>query len=195
VKRIILLAAALLLIYAAGQTAMNLWTCWSPETKANVFVAAGTILLAVATFWSVWETRLVIRGEDRRHQQSFAPSLRLDSSATPIGVFCVTNRGKGLASNIRVHLTVPVYFLATSGVETSEQVTVERTISQVAVREKAFLNLHSGLPERNYHAVAAHAVIFAYEDMFGNEYGTLYHDWNRNEFDFEWNQPQSLQLR
>ena len=67
-KRFALLATGLLFVYAIGQYTMNHWTAWTPETKASVWVAVGTLLLAVATAWSVWETRLVIRGEDRRQE-------------------------------------------------------------------------------------------------------------------------------
>jgi hypothetical protein len=107
-KRIALLVVGLLLVYAVGQYAMNHSTAWTPETKASVWVAVGTLLLAIATAWSVWETRLVIRGEDRRHQQSFAPSVRLIG---PQGYgnsnrfwYVIKNKGFGLANDVSVSL-------------------------------------------------------------------------------------------
>lgn len=61
----------------------------------------------MATFWSVWETRLVIRGEDRRHQQGFAPLLTLadhtNSGAHYEQGFTLWNEGQGIALNVRFH--------------------------------------------------------------------------------------------
>ena len=101
--------AGALAFYTISQYLMNHSTTWDAATKASVFVAAGTLLLAVATAWSVWETRAVIRGEDRRLQQSLAPYLTFrfqraqpDLGDEEITGFQVTNSGYGLARDVAI---------------------------------------------------------------------------------------------
>jgi len=79
-----------------------------------------------------------------------------------------------------------------SNSESSDDITDERSISQVAPKEKAFVNFLVRAPQREYQRIAVHAVTLTYDDMFGNEYRTIYSDWNKNEYAFTWERPDSL---
>jgi hypothetical protein len=82
---------------------------------AEIGTAVGTLALAVATFWSVSRTNAVIRGEDRRHQQQFAPLVKLVFSLTgsqnafkanddPVQGFAAVNIGNGIAVNVEIEI-------------------------------------------------------------------------------------------
>jgi hypothetical protein len=200
VIRIVVLVAILLVAFAAGQYVMNRWTVWTPDTEASVWVAVGTLLLAVATAWSVWETRLVIRSEDRRHQQSLAPSLRLERSEGDLGVFYLVNKGMGLATRVRIQLSATLEFSmasnpagASNGL-TSEAVSYGKDVSQVATDDKIAINVLAGQSERSYQIVSPKAVTIAYEDMFGNPYKTVYTNWTIDDNDSSWEQPEALKV-
>jgi hypothetical protein len=87
----------------AGEKAL-FWT--------NVLVAFGTLALALVTVASMLGTRAVIRGEDRRFQQSLAPYVTasfytadLDSpKREEVRGFNLRNTGYGMARNIRVRI-------------------------------------------------------------------------------------------
>jgi hypothetical protein len=70
----------------------------------DVAVAAGTLALAIVTVASVLETRAVIRGEDRRHQQGYAPFLTLgdhfNTGADYENGYTLWNKGDGIALNV-----------------------------------------------------------------------------------------------
>ena len=176
---------------------MNHWTTWDAWTKASVWVAFGTLALAVVTVVSVLETRSVSsrRGSTASAELCNEVSGLESASDEPFGVFALTNRSNGLANQIRVTAKLTLYFVVLRGDiarESSEDVTYDGTISQVAPSEKVFINLLSQAAKRDNRRIAVHAVSLAYEDMFGNEYTTAYSDWERNEYNFVWRQPDSL---
>lgn len=83
------------------------------EVKANIFVAVGTLALAVTTWWSVSETRAVIAAEERRHQQRLSPvcvlqeaSSRLEGIDLDVSLW-VVNIGTGPAMWVNLRL-IPV---------------------------------------------------------------------------------------
>jgi hypothetical protein len=71
----------------------------------NVLVALGTLALAGVTYWNVRQTNFVIAGEERRHQQQFAPLVELYRSQNAIDY---QNIGTGLA--LRIHIMITVAF-------------------------------------------------------------------------------------
>jgi hypothetical protein len=215
VVRIAILAGALLLLYAVGQYAMNHWTCWAPETKASVWVAVGTLLLAVATAWSVWETRLVIRGEDRRHQQSFAPFLvvgdHFNNGEDYHEGYTLHNYGSGVALDIsftvRGKATLQKFTAALGYMSEAdhekwvaehtqfESRDLDDTYSCSAMWEggtqtftQAAMTVASGvLTDVTYSFCAVQ-----YSDTFGNRYETRYTDSRLDKF--KWIQPDSLRI-
>jgi hypothetical protein len=197
-KRIALLVVGLLLVYAVGQYAMNHWTAWTPETKASVWVAVGTLLLAVATAWSVWETRLVIRGEDRRHQQSFAPMLKLvwrEGSKANEFHYLILNDGMGMAVNISLDYSGHVNGSTTVPGAVPKPVAADVTDSLSFSQVKGVVEVMITVPPPDgayYHSLALSKVTLRYHDMFGNPYKTLYNDWQNKRQEFDWEQPDSL---
>jgi hypothetical protein len=211
VLRIGLLSLGVLLVYAASQYAMNHWTTWDASTKASVLAAGGTILLAVATFWSVWETRLVIRGEDRRQQQGLAPYLTAtfeidrgkDGRHDEIIGFQVKNAGYGIARNVSIHLHA--YTSICNEGETFEErleqakkekrpFTLEAVCDVIAEKssEVMYIDRDRGVGPARDQTVVAKAVI-RYVDTFGNEYSTIYENWDDGPS--RWTTPKNLQLK
>lgn len=106
----------------------------------NVAVAFGTLALAVVTLASVLETRAVLRGEDRRHEQSYAPFLTLgdylNTDEKYEGGYTVRNSGMGIALSItfevRGRVTVASFDFPPGPVD-APMTTIEE---QTAYREK-----------------------------------------------------------
>lgn len=215
--RILVLILGVATVIVATQYSMNHWSHWSAETKANVWVAVGTILLAVATFWSVWETRLVIRGEDRRHQQTFAPFLLLqdnldDSNAHERG-YTIYNIGSGVALNVAVEVvgcaTISTFHRPpgihnfTTLQEQEAFVEKHSTLSDYHLRDvyscsalaegrEVFFRSPLAKTADKVTAVGYSSCSIRYQDMFGNRYETRYTD---DRLDgFEWIQPESLRV-
>src|SRR5579863_3852771 len=67
--------AALVLIAVVQWMMVRAFPDWNAETRASVWVAIGTIFLALATCLSILETRAVVRAEDRRMQNALSPLL------------------------------------------------------------------------------------------------------------------------
>ena len=91
----------------------------APGDKAlfwtNLAVAVGTLTLAAVTYWNVTQTNRVIAGEDRRHQQQFAPLIVLYDYTEPDKMgnrygFGISNIGLGLAIDIVVAIRATLYF-------------------------------------------------------------------------------------
>ena len=90
----------------------------------NVSVAIGTLALAVATVWNISQTNKVIAGEDRRHQQQFAPLVQFNDYTHGgndfQSGFSAVNIGNGLAIDITVEVRglhrfdAPIQFEVTS---------------------------------------------------------------------------------
>lgn len=78
------------------------------EFWVNFGVAAGTLLLAMFTAQSVQETKEVLRGEDRRHQQGFAPFVTLgdhfNNNEDYQPGFTAHNIGKGVALDVQIRI-------------------------------------------------------------------------------------------
>lgn len=180
----------------------------------NLTVGLGTLLLAGVTVRSVLETRAVVRAEDRRMQQGFAPYLTASfrrgegaESSCIIG-FAIKNEGYGLARNIQVEATYYSY--------ESEGDPEETTIDRVAeaktygkgpytlaaacevVPEKgervAYIDYSPYYPDamvRDSEAVVEKATL-RYQDMFDNHYETVYTDWYQR--DSKWLPPASLRI-
>jgi hypothetical protein len=214
VVRIAILAGALLLLSAAGQYVMNRWTCWTPETKASVWVAVGTLLLAFATAWSVWETRLVIRAEDRRMQQRLAPYVTarfktvMRVAGNEIEGFDFKNSGYGIARDvsIKVEAYYSPYIEGGTYDERLESVkkanasvlTLDAACDVIAEKEPASVSIDlmdhvrvygSGIKSDGILVLSAR---IKYLDTFGNRYETIYDNWH--ELVTRWIRPTSLQM-
>jgi hypothetical protein len=219
--QVLALILIVLAAIAAGQYAMDHWTDWNAQTKASAWVAAGTIALASATFWSVLQTLNVIRGEDRRHQQGYAPFLLLGDSINNgeeyNAGYTLKNKGDGIALNItfqiRGQATVATFRFPPDVPGFTD---IEK--------HKAFLEEHKTLV---YHELVdteslsasfpggwdtfsqevfrkppgnlaeLEDVIYSfcliqYNDVFGNPYETRYTDDRLDRY--EWIQPQSLRI-
>lgn len=215
--RIPILLALMVPVGIVGQLAMSRWTQWTVETKASVWVAVGTLLLAVATAWSVWETKMVLRGEERRHQQSQAPLLVVldnpNRDETYTRGFTIRNRGTGIALHPRLMIrgTVTISKL---------KLPPGNRFFSTTQEQQAFNEKHTVVEYHDFESTKAWSASYAngwdtfdeeilanpdgsiddiaysrckviYYDMFGNQYETRYTD---NHLDrFEWVQPQSLQ--
>jgi hypothetical protein len=91
----------------------------------NVFVAIGTLALAIATTWNIRQTNKVIAGEDRRHQQQFAPLVQVNDythggTDYQSGVTAF-NIGYGLAIDVQVVVRGTQYFNDPIEVEVSPE--------------------------------------------------------------------------
>lgn len=100
----------------------------SLEALASILVAVGTFVLAYFTWQSISRTNDVIAGEDRRHQQSFAPLLVIEAQAAqrPVGDGAETgiriyNIGYGLALNVGVVLRGTLSYSTTRQYDDTEE--------------------------------------------------------------------------
>lgn len=194
----------------------------SPDNKAlfwtNVFVAVGTLALAVVTVVSLFQTRAVIFGEDRRHQQGFAPLLTLsdhfNSHEEYQPGYTLYNIGKGIA----LHVSVRVAGEATT---TTYDLPPGATFFPTEDERKAFLKKHAVTKsteiDDSYDCSAltdGGSTFFVqqffvdsfpiitnvqyskcsilYSDMFGNRYSTVYDDDRLGKY--RWIQPKHLRI-
>ena len=188
---------AALLAYAIGQTLMNLFTCWSAETKASVWVAIGTLTLALVTGWSVYQTRTIVAAEDKRHMQTFVPLAIIVRGPTyhvaqNLFTLRVVNNGKAPLLNLRIELTgeANLQHINNSSARfhsvLDETMTLsaleERNPYDVALRKVSVPGLPDyWLPEDAWNASAT----LRYTDIFGNEFVTCYADLTKlNEYHF-----------
>ena len=189
---------------------MQFFTCWDAGTKASVYVAIGTIGLAVATFWSVYQTRAVISGEDRRHQNAYAPLVVCQGfpyeSGSPTQnrfLACLLrNDGMGMALNITVDVKGRIQKReSTPGLGEGQHhsdFTANGTAALIPNRkDEHWASIFMLTLPDGFLALDIHRVAIQYEDQFGNLYETLYQDWQAKPgpaaFD-EWRQPQYLKI-
>lgn len=188
---------AAVLAYAIGQTLMNLFTCWSAETKASVWVAIGTLALALVTAWSIYQTRAIVAAEDKRHMQTFVPLAIVSRGLTyhtaqNLFSIAVVNNGKAPLLNLRIELTgeANLQHINDSSLRFHSVLNETMTLSALEERnpQKVFLRNASvpglpdyGLPENAWNASAT----LRYTDIFGNEFITGYADLTKlNEYHF-----------
>jgi hypothetical protein len=168
--------------------------CLDASTKANIWVAVGTLGLALITWASLNQTRTVIAAEDRRHQQGYAPLLLLTPTELVGGHFnaAVYNAGQGLA--IKVLVVLEGRFSTTQLVNTPPTMALmpmpdrpipeSSTIHHIGVVPTG-ANAGISFPQEGaeYATASLMRVRIEYADMFGNEYVTIYraHTINANE--------------
>lgn len=150
---------------------------------SSMWVAAGTLALAGMTWWSVSRTNAVISGEDRRHQQGFAPLLVLKTQSErltlpqgasfPIQRTVIVNEGIGLALRVNVWYHTPK---------------IHSTHALGAVAPGAHIQIN-GLNQEE----STSPVRLEYSDMFGNLYET-YYEKGADHNKYEWKQPRHLKL-
>jgi hypothetical protein len=183
---------------AAIQVAMNQFTSWSPEAKASVWVAIGTLALAAVTAWSVYQTRSIIGAEDRRHQQGFAPLLVFDGHHIVAGnlFYLIKNVGMGMAIGVMVRTEGTFYSSEFQrGIipmtpyperpyegETSHALIVKDDIGDIII--------HPMPPD--YGGTRPGSIEITYYDMFDNRYLTRYPDVLHMPTSYDWIQPVSL---
>ena len=202
--------ALALVTIVALQVGMNLLTCWTAETKASVWVAIGTLFLAVVTAASVWETRLVVRAEDRRQQVSLAPYLTVTLKRQIVegNAFwneCVVhNAGQGLARDVEVEWTYFVYRAESDEERTEIIARLEgeraRAYTDVTacsvVAENANVTCSLGDEAEPFGVLTTSTYFIScsitYKGLFGSKYEMRYEDWYRQIT--KWRPPAKLHL-
>lgn len=173
------------------------------EALTNVTVAIGTLALAYFTWQSVSKTNDVIRGEDRRHQQQYAPLVIMRSQTIENGKlkFFTDNIGMGMARNVVISANID--WTSSEFQSGIAPLTPYPPIQNIAVPQQqldviptrpadiAHLNVPMIDVPQHYNGYRIHRVEFAYTDMFGNSYKTTYEDWHANQR-FTWDQPAPL---
>jgi hypothetical protein len=188
---------------------MNTLTGWTPDVKASVWVAIGTLLLAVATAWSVYETRLVLRGEDRRFELGRAPLIvagRLVDEQQLFEGLRLTNLGEGVAMDVSFEMTA--YFLMyLDGAGPNEVPPEEVETTRVDVppwHESGYTPVIAKGDKREIGVVPFNelyqnelveiaTVEIKYRDMFGNVYHTTYTDFDARRY--SWVIPAQLKRK
>ena len=212
--RTLVLVLGLIALYGGGQYAMNHWTTWTAETKASVWVAFGTLALAIVTVVSVLETRAVVRGEDRRMQQGLAPYVTarfrtvMRNEGNEIEGFVFKNSGYGIARNVSIR--VEAYYspyiegdtyderLESAKKAKASMLTLDAACDVIAEKEPASASISlmdnirvygSGIKSGDVLVVTAR---IKYLDTFGNHYETIYDNWH--ELVTRWIRPTNLQI-
>lgn len=190
-----------------AECAMSVFTTSSPETKASVWVAIGTIALAFVTAASILQTRILVAAEDRRHQQTFVPLLELHAKANQqmrsITSFDLVNIGPGVALNISVRLKgyseIPEYANRSATGEAIQtgikvvDINCERFCSAVGPKDSVTITddlfAHGNVSSEMARFKLAEV---RYNDMFGNRFVTTYQDERLTKY--HWGEP-NLYLR
>ncbi len=180
--------AALIVLAVIG---LGFYHGFDASTKANVWVAVGTLFLALITWWSLSQTRAVIAAEDRRHQQGFAPLLTIAQTESSDGRIrmTVSNVGHGIAQRVLVQLSG--YFTNRSN-PNAATLAIPRDseahhISVIAVRGRAGLSFPIVIGTLPF--VHLKSIRIEYADMFGNGYVTEYLAFSVNPNEMRWQQP------
>ena len=171
----------------------------------EALVAYGTLALAVVTVASVLETQTVIRGEDRRHQQGFAPLLLLKFDKKD-GAF------KFIVSNVGLGIALKVLVLVTGEFEPTQHISagtggVFQERPNIEIPDGSRTHHLGALPmggeapvwvpgwQTDYGKINVTDARLEYSDMFGNEYVTAYRSCTRDPNDFRWERPAALRFR
>jgi hypothetical protein len=209
---------AFIAILAFFGTKSTWYDTWKTSEQIDFWVAAGTLLLAAGTILLAWYTSRsveitahVLRDEQVRHQQGFAP-LVVFTLTTPLlaGVY-LSNLGKGLALNVTARFSIEFHPMIDppqgstfspeeyGGPEPSVSTLKESydftVFVSVVIDEKSARArvLDEGLKKlRVLHPVFKSAVI-EYYDMFGNRYETRYAPGSSTSF--EWKPPPNLRYK
>jgi len=203
------LLVALIVLVCVGLTpVMRYVFCWDVSTVASVWVAIGTSALALVTWWSVLQTRKVIAGEDRRHQQSFVPIVKIDEPPR-IDIYgwaslWSANAGRGPALAVRARLTGWVFatFYSKSG-NRDQNYSIDHLVFEISVASTGSrTDDHFNLIARDdnlkqYDKIDIKETVISaaeieYCDLFGNKYKTIYDDFGLKRFHIE--QPEHLRI-
>lgn len=175
-----------LLIFVSIQVSMNVFTSWDTTTKASVWVAFGTLALAVVTVVSVLQSKALLSLEERRHQQAYAPILEFeldyDETTDESGSMHLRNGGIGPALTVKLHIE------GKNG-KGGTRFEIEETRSVIAVggawRIRGWDAYLEGPIRVDYDKSSV-----TYSDMFGNKFMTvLTNFWSSQS---EWRPDQKL---
>src|ERR1700687_3223842 len=208
-----LLLGALVILAMISIPVMRYLLQWDVGVVASVWVAIGTLALAGATWWNVSQTKAVVAGEDRRHQQSFVPIVEVmwcDFSDATSGNVSIHSRniGKGPALDIRAtfkgSMTVSFGILGSAEDENHnyrfDTLVFEKSASTpdtssdgiVALTAKDFNLTRYARANPAHNTLAITSAEIAYVDLFGNPYKTIYDDFSARRYHLE--QPSYLKL-
>ncbi len=164
--------------------------------KLSFWVAVGTGCLALVTFASVVETSLVLRGEDVRHQESYAPIVTLDFYESWYRQFGFRIRNTGLGPALRLHIKIDAEIecfertpqgdgesLGTNPFTKDEDLAF--IIHAPGSRDYLLGELQS--PAGQDCRIHFNKVSIAYQDVFRNVYETVYADVRAGTY--EWVRP------
>jgi hypothetical protein len=199
--RLILVAVGSLVVVAVIST----YPCFDASTKANIWVAIGTLVLAGTTVSSLHQTRLIVAADERRHQQSFAPMLVLENVRNEEERVAadISNRGLGLAKKVLVLFERGSEFRS-AGASIAGPRGPTQMPSVLPIPDSSGNAFHhisviakdgrTGLrvPQPPGWMLFVGRVRIEYSDMFGNEYVTLYRAYTDDINDMIWEQPQQL---
>lgn len=178
------------------------------SNRAETLTALATIALSAITAVAVWQTNLLLRGEERRAQQRLAPYLTADFSTesdqqeglVEIVGFTIKNSGYGLAQSVSVNLEAYTTPYQEGDTWTKR---LQRAESQgakpfrmhihcevVAVNESVIAFFGEAGPLKPLTVVARARI--QYFDSFGNYYETVYDDWHEKRS--RWLAPPSLRI-
>ena len=161
----------------------------------------GTLALAFFTRESVRRTDDVIQGEERRHQQSFAPLIDCIGAEVVESLVQVrlNNAGGGLALNLAIRVfgnwsskefrpqVSPLTPWPDVEAEYSTLVSVVPLRHDYAVKK---VTMSGASPEKHYTVFTALQVFMSYEDAFGNSYSSVYDDFSTGLLN--WKRPTAL---
>jgi hypothetical protein len=193
IGKLVIVAAAIVGAIAVAHRYFGI----SIGTAANIGVAAGTMAVAYFTWESLAKTSEVIKGEDRRHQQSYAPALvvaSLGGSAGAEWTLALQNRGIGPAKNISIHLD-GAWFKVEDGNRIETPLNDEEkthALSFLATDRQDYGAFVFGRPSQEKQGVTLSIMRLEYQDMFGNSYVTNYPKGTAEFQRFEWTTPDNL---
>jgi hypothetical protein len=204
-------------IVAFFGTKSTWYDTWKTPEQIDFWVAAGTLLLAIFTAASVGITARVLNDETVRHQQGFAPIVKIDvplhyPSSNP--GLTLLNVGKGAAINIVINVDVTYCveeiedlgptpdgrgknFKYTNGPAKSYK--RQRFVSALADGASGLPGASAVLKDLDLgeidfkNSATTFKSVIRYFDMFGNRYETRYEDGSTTAF--RWVPPVHLRSR
>jgi len=193
---------------------------WNTAEQIDSWVAAGTLYLAAGTIFLAWLTSRsveitarVLKDEQVRHQQAFAPLVKFippDSNTTSsFKRVKLENVGNGLALNVTARFSIEYHlqidsppgstfsegFPEPSFSALTESYDFEVVVSVVDQKGRAswdsFEDDGGRLKKGEVFAPIFKSLIIEYKDMFGNGYETHYAPGSSTSF--KWIPPPNLQ--